>query len=414
MKSPNAPTPPTESALPRLRDLPPRQARLCLAVACFLTEECGHDPAGVTWIAAYSGGPDSAALLAVLSRLAPRLGARLEAAHLDHGLRAESAGEAEAARRFCRECGIPLHLRRVEVADLAKTRGLGLEDAGRVARYAFFADLLATRPNAWMALGHQLNDLAEDQLMRLSRGTGWPALGGMVAVDPARRILRPLLLTPRREIEALVTALRLPVVRDPSNSDPAFFRNRLRTGALPLLAAENPRHLDAAARLWRQARCDADYFACTLPDLPDPATLPLPVLSGLHPALRLRLYRRALASLGPGQALADALFSLDQAVRHRATGRHFQFPGGKSARITRQEVTFRLEASSRSKRDAPLTGLAGGGNEADCEKSNMLPAPVLTAAQESLWVAPGELSQFAFPAGHRKLIDSLSRDLRLL
>ena len=44
----------------------------------------------------------------------------------------------------------------------------------------------------------------------------------------------------------------------------------------------------------------------------------------------------------------------------------------------------------------------------------MLPAPVLTAAQESLWVAPGELSQFAFPAGHRKLIDSLSRDLRLL
>ena len=48
------------------------------------------------------------------------------------------------------------------------------------------------------------------------------------------------------------------------------------------------------------------------------------------------------------------------------------------------------------------------------QKEGMLPAPVLTAAQESLWVAPGELSQFAFPAGHRKLIDSLSRDLRLL
>jgi A/G-specific adenine glycosylase len=43
-----------------------------------------------------------------------------------------------------------------------------------------------------------------------------------------------------------------------------------------------------------------------------------------------------------------------------------------------------------------------------------LPAPVLTAAQESRWVRLQELSQFAFPAGHRKLIDSLSRDLRLV
>jgi A/G-specific adenine glycosylase len=43
-----------------------------------------------------------------------------------------------------------------------------------------------------------------------------------------------------------------------------------------------------------------------------------------------------------------------------------------------------------------------------------LPAPVLTAAQESLWVRPNELSRFAFPAGHRKLIDSLARDLRLV
>ncbi len=42
-----------------------------------------------------------------------------------------------------------------------------------------------------------------------------------------------------------------------------------------------------------------------------------------------------------------------------------------------------------------------------------LPAPVLTAAQESRWVTPAELERFAFPAGHRKLIDSLTRDLRL-
>lgn len=41
------------------------------------------------------------------------------------------------------------------------------------------------------------------------------------------------------------------------------------------------------------------------------------------------------------------------------------------------------------------------------------PEPDLTAAQESRWVAPGELSRFAFPAGHRKLIDQLANSLWL-
>ncbi|MYL82912.1 A/G-specific adenine glycosylase [Desulfovibrio aerotolerans] len=42
---------------------------------------------------------------------------------------------------------------------------------------------------------------------------------------------------------------------------------------------------------------------------------------------------------------------------------------------------------------------------------SILPAPELTAAQESLWVAPGELANYAFPAGHRKLIDQLAGSL---
>ncbi|MFP4071893.1 MAG: A/G-specific adenine glycosylase [Desulfovibrionales bacterium] len=38
--------------------------------------------------------------------------------------------------------------------------------------------------------------------------------------------------------------------------------------------------------------------------------------------------------------------------------------------------------------------------------------PVLTAAQECRWVVPADLGRYAFPAGHRKLIDTLARDLR--
>ena len=360
----------------RLRDLPRRLARLCLGVAAFLTDECGHDPRGATWIAGYSGGPDSAALLAVLEILAPRLGARLEAAHLDHGLRPGSADEAEAALAHCRLRGIPCTLGRIDVAALAKARRTGLEDAGRQARREFLADLAAARDNAWIVLGHQLNDLAEDQLMRLTRGAGWPALGGMAALDPARRLLRPLLLTPRADLEALAAALSLPVVHDPSNADPAFFRNRVRRELLPRLAAENPRYLDAAARLWRQARQDAAFFREALPQLADPTTLPRPLLAGLPAALRLRLYQRALAALGPGQALADGLQALDRAVTTRQTGRRFRFPGSKTAFVERHQLLFRPQTTRRPGREAALTGLAPGGNEADCEKSNMEAVPV--------------------------------------
>jgi A/G-specific adenine glycosylase len=49
----------------------------------------------------------------------------------------------------------------------------------------------------------------------------------------------------------------------------------------------------------------------------------------------------------------------------------------------------------------------------DLDRRASPPKPVLTAAQESLWVPREDLSRFAFPAGHRKLIDSLARDLRL-
>ncbi|HML53550.1 MAG TPA: tRNA lysidine(34) synthetase TilS [Solidesulfovibrio magneticus] len=351
------PTPPSDhlfppgDGLPGLSALPYRLARLCLGVASFVTGPCGHEPAGATWIVACSGGPDSVALLAMAAILRHRLGlAGLLAAHLDHGLRPESGAEAEAVGALCRELGIVCLSDRVDVAALARQRRLGVEDAGRQARQAFFTDCLAGRDNAWVLTGHQLNDLAEDQLMRVTRGAGWPALGGMAAMDPGRRLLRPLLLTPRRAITDFTTALGLPTIDDPSNADPAYLRNRVRHGLLPLVLQENPRALDAAARLWRQARLDAAYFDEVLPvPVPDEdgaVRLPRARLSGLHPALRARLYARALDALGPGQALADSLAALEAAYARRDTGRVFQFPGGKTARVAREGLVFCRNALS--------------------------------------------------------------------
>jgi A/G-specific adenine glycosylase len=47
-----------------------------------------------------------------------------------------------------------------------------------------------------------------------------------------------------------------------------------------------------------------------------------------------------------------------------------------------------------------------------CTLDGCVAEPVLHAAQEYRWAAPGQLGRYAFPAGHRKLIDALARDLR--
>lgn len=117
--------------------------------------------------------------LAVILRC---LGVSLVLAHLDHRLRPESGEEAESARRFAERLGVPCMVRRVDVEALARSEGIGLEDAGRRARYAFFDSALLSERAEWVVTGHHLDDLSEDVLMRLVRGSGWPGLGGMKAV----------------------------------------------------------------------------------------------------------------------------------------------------------------------------------------------------------------------------------------
>jgi len=328
----------------RLQALPPRAARFCLGVERFLRRDLGADLAGAVVVVGFSGGPDSTALLLCLECLAPRLGFSLQAAHLDHGLRPESGAEADQAELLCGGLGIPFSSCAVDAAALARERGVGVEEAGRELRYAFFAECLEGLPRAFLALGHTLDDLAEDQLLRLIRGAGWPGLGGMPALDPARSLLRPLLLTPKAAILEFLADLDAEYVQDPSNQDPAFRRNRVRAGILPLLREENPAYLESAAGLWRLAQLDRELLDGQV-DAPAAGpdgriALPLSDLAARPRALRLRLCKACLERLGPGQPLLEGLLRLDAAVTAGISGKTFQFPGRKTARLEAGAVVF--------------------------------------------------------------------------
>lgn len=328
----------------RLQDLPPAAARFCLAVERFCTQELRLELKGKRILAAFSGGADSLALLLALHCLCPRLGSSLVLGHLDHGLRASSGQEALAAETLARQLGLACIMKKADVAALAKERGIGLEEAGRVARLNFFADARIQEGCDWVALGHQLNDLAEDSLMRLMRGAGWPGLGGMAGCDDARRLFRPLLLLPRAAIDEFAAVFAVAPVVDVMNDDTAYLRNRVRKSVLPLFLVENPAFLDTVAQRWRMARLDTAYFQDGLPAVPAGASgelvLAETALEALPAALRLRQYKQVLDHMGPGQSLAESLFALDRAWLARQGGKNFSFPGGKNAVIHKGGIRF--------------------------------------------------------------------------
>jgi tRNA(Ile)-lysidine synthase len=197
-------------------------------------------------------------------------------------------------------------------------------------------------------MGHQLNDLAEDSLMRLIRGGGWPALAGMAGVDAARRILRPMLLRPRGEVEAFLRSLGVRWVDDAMNADTRYLRNRVRHEILPLFIRENAAFLDSVAFRWRMARLDEAFFREQLGAYCPPMTeegvfLARDVLRSLSPALRMRFMKKVLDALGPGQARADTLLALENAWRQGEGRKTLRFPGHKSAVIHKGGILCRLE-----------------------------------------------------------------------
>ncbi len=337
--------PAQQDRLPRtLQDLSPRQAHFCLDAQRFAEDELDARLQGRRLLVAFSGGADSTALLLVFHYLAPRLGAEIMAVHLDHGLRPESGEDAAHCRAFCAGLGIELHEAREDVAALAARKGIGIEEAGRKARRRLWEWIKAKTGTDWVLLGHHLDDLAEDQFMRLLRGVGWPELGGMPGRDETRGILRPLLLTPRAALRDFLAALGASWREDASNADPAYLRNRVRQDILPLFVRENPNYLEAAARLWTLARLDRDELAGRLaepaPDGRGGLLLPRGMLTAASPALRLRLCKQALERLGLGQPRMDSLLDLERAWAAGRNGAAVRFPGDKEARVTRHGIAF--------------------------------------------------------------------------
>lgn len=227
---------------------------------------------------AVSGGCDSMALLV----LAVAAGHEVEAIHVDHGLRPESANEAAVVAAAAARFGAAFRSERVDIDD-----GPNLEARARAARYAVLPPDVMT--------GHTLDDLAETILLNLLRGAG---LDGLTPFHRNSRVQRPILALRRSETAALCAGLRLDTVDDPSNRDPRFARNRVRHELIPLMREIADR--DVSSVLARQAATMADDAALLDQLAADLDPTDAASVAGAPPALARRALRRWLRSMTGG------------------------------------------------------------------------------------------------------------------
>jgi tRNA(Ile)-lysidine synthase len=272
---------------------------------------CDFPTSGARVTCAVSGGADSLALLV----LARRLGLDVEAVHVDHGLRPGSAAEAGAVADACRHLGATFRAVSVKIA-----AGPNLEARAREARYAALpADVLT---------GHTADDRAETVVLNLLRGAGVDGLAGLRPVGgPSGRVRHPLLALRRADTEWVCHEAGLIPLQDPSNTDVALLRNRVRHEILPALSAAAGR--DLVPVLVRQADLMADD-ADLLDDLAgrlDPtdaraiAVAPLPLarravrrwLTGEHPPDAATVER--VLAVARGEAVACELPGGDRVSR---------------------------------------------------------------------------------------------------
>lgn len=180
------------------------------------------------------------ALAEILLKLAKKNDWKLRALHVNHLLRGKSSDADENfVRSWAKRKGIPLIVRKADVAAHQRLHKKGIEDAARKLRYDFLEQCALETGANKIVLAHTADDQAETLLWRLLRGSV-SGLAGIPARRPAERnpqlsVVRPLLSVRKQEILAFLKKEKIPFRKDLSNQKNDFTRNKIRNRLIPFL-----------------------------------------------------------------------------------------------------------------------------------------------------------------------------------
>jgi tRNA(Ile)-lysidine synthase len=293
-------------------------------------------------VVALSGGPDSTALLVILTQIAEEIGFNLIAAHINHGLRAEESDEDEKySRELSEKMGVAFVSHKIDKTGVEK--GVSPEDYYRRQRYSFLNKVAKEQRAKKIALGHNLQDQAETVLLNLLRGSGLEGLKGILPMRDGK-FIRPLIEVSRREIISFLNAAGIQYRQDSSNESKQYLRNKIRGELIPYIKEKfNPKIEENLAQTAEILRNEDEFIRqYVLEAMESPyiqrqknlISLNIAYINKLPQAIRLRFFKALLESLNPEKNGFSFIHikSLENLAQMQESGKRISLPSDIAAR----------------------------------------------------------------------------------
>ncbi|TRX03183.1 tRNA lysidine(34) synthetase TilS [Flavobacterium gawalongense] len=189
---------------------------------------------------AASGGLDSM----VMAHLFHKLNYEIALAHCNFQLRGmESFGDQNFVQEYAATNSIPLFVTQFDTKAFAEDYKLSTQVAARKLRYNWFYELLETEKFDYILTAHHADDNLETFIINLTRVTGLEGLTGIP--EQNEKVIRPLLLFSRQEIENYAKENTIQWREDSSNTSDKYLRNKIRHHLVPMLKELNPNFLSS-------------------------------------------------------------------------------------------------------------------------------------------------------------------------
>ncbi|AAQ00855.1 MULTISPECIES: tRNA lysidine(34) synthetase TilS [Prochlorococcus] len=201
-------------------------------------------PYGSSLLISVSGGQDSMALLKLILDLQRIYEWKVHVWHGDHGWHNQSRQIAEELEEWCKCQKLSFFCNRTN------KQKVSTEEDARNWRYKSLIQQAKTLskespslPCERVLTGHTANDRTETFIMNLARGAHLKGLSSLRedrTLETKIQLIRPILRFSRQETIQICDEMDLPIWIDPSNSNIAYSRNKIRAEIIPVLESLHP------------------------------------------------------------------------------------------------------------------------------------------------------------------------------
>lgn len=195
---------------------------------------------GKKLLLATSGGIDSM----VMVDLFQKLPFDIAIVHCNFQLRGmESFEDQNFVQNYAETNNIELFITQFDTEAFAEDYKLSTQVAARELRYSWFYELLDTKKYDYILTAHHADDNLETFLINFVRGTGLDGLTGIPEQND--KVIRPILIFSRQELEQYARENNIQWREDSSNASDKYLRNKIRHNLVPILKELNPDFLSS-------------------------------------------------------------------------------------------------------------------------------------------------------------------------